>query len=134
MSLVETRRGQIFPVLDMAQIETAKRFASGQARRFAAGEVVFDVGERPAPAWLVLEGTIEVVRRDGLEREAAITAHGAGQITGELSQLAGRASLAAGRPGGRSRVHRPAVRCRPSARPGGPGRDQPGSRRAAGRG
>ena len=34
---------------------------------------VFDVGERYAPAWLVLEGSIEVVRRDGLNHEAAIT-------------------------------------------------------------
>ena len=65
MSVVETRRHQMFPVLDMGQIETAKRFASGEARSFAPGEVVFDVGERSAPAWLVLEGSIEVVGRDG---------------------------------------------------------------------
>ena len=45
MSVVETRRHQMFPVLDMGQIETAKRFASGEARSFAPGEVVFDVGE-----------------------------------------------------------------------------------------
>ena len=50
MSVVETRRHQMFPVLDMAQIETAKRFASGEARSFAPGAVVFDVGERSAPA------------------------------------------------------------------------------------
>jgi thioredoxin reductase (NADPH) len=66
MSVVETRRHQMFPVLDIAQIETAKRFASGPARSFARGEVVFDVGERSAPAWLVPEGSIEVVGRDGL--------------------------------------------------------------------
>ncbi len=101
MSLIETRRHQMFPVLDVAQIETAKRFASGGARPFARGEVVFDVGERAAPAWLVLEGTIEVVRRDGLNHEAAIVTLGAGQFSGEISQLAGRASLAAGRVGPR---------------------------------
>ncbi len=99
MSLIETRRDQIFPVLDLAQIETAKRFASGQLQYFAPGEIVYEVGERSAPAWLVLGGTIEVVRRDGLNHEAAITTHGPGQITGELSQLAGRSSLAAGRAG-----------------------------------
>ena len=99
MSVVETRRHQMFPVLDMAQIETAKRFASGEARSFAPGEVVFDVGERSAPAWLVLEGSIEVVGRDGLDHEVAITSHGAGQISGELSQLTGRAALATGRAG-----------------------------------
>ena len=99
MSLIETRRHQIFPVLDLAQIETAKRFASGARRSFAPGEVVYEVGERAGPAWLVLEGTIEVVRRDGLNHEAPITTHAVGQISGELSQLAGRTSLAAGRAG-----------------------------------
>ena len=70
MSLIETRHHQMFPVFDRAQIETAKRFASGPARNFAPGEVVFEVGERNAPAWLVLKGSIDVVRRDGLNRES----------------------------------------------------------------
>jgi thioredoxin reductase (NADPH) len=99
MTMVETRRHQMFPVLDVAQIETAKRFASGEAQSFAPGEVVFGVGERSAPAWLVLEGSIEVVGRDGLDHEVAITTHRAGQISGELSQLTGRAALASGRAG-----------------------------------
>ena len=56
MSLAETRRHQMFPVLDVAQIETAKRFASGPARDFAPGETVFAVGERNVPSWLVHRG------------------------------------------------------------------------------
>jgi thioredoxin reductase (NADPH) len=99
MSIIETRREQIFPTLNSAQIETAKRFASGPARSFAPGEVVFDVGERDAPAWLVLEGSIDVVRRDGLQHETPITTHGVWQISGEVSQLAGRDTLACGRAG-----------------------------------
>jgi thioredoxin reductase (NADPH) len=99
MSLVETRRHQMFPVLEVAQMETAKRFASGDERSFAPGEAVYDVGERSVPAWLVLEGAIEVVRRDGLNHEATIITLGVGQFTGEVSQLAGRAALAAGRAG-----------------------------------
>jgi thioredoxin reductase (NADPH) len=99
MSLIETRGHQLFPVLHAGQIETAKRFASGPVRKFAPGEIVFDVGERHAPAWLVLKGSIDVVRRDGLNREAAITSHGVGQFSGEVSQLAGRESLASGRAG-----------------------------------
>ena len=82
MSFGSTRADQMFPVLDLAQIEIAKRFASGDARHFTPGEVVYDVGERFAPAWLVLEGEIDVVRRDGLDHEAAITTHRAGQLTG----------------------------------------------------
>src|SRR4029078_4331307 len=97
MSTISTRGHQMFPVLDAGQIETAKRFASGPARQFAPGELVFDVGETNAPAWLVLEVTSEVIRRDGLHRESSITAHHPGQISGELSQLSGRPSLVSGR-------------------------------------
>jgi thioredoxin reductase (NADPH) len=58
MTLIETRGHQLFPVLDAGQIDTVKRFASGPAREFAPGEVVFDVGERDAPVWLVLKGSM----------------------------------------------------------------------------
>ena len=99
MSIIETRGHQMFPVLDPGQIETAKRFASGPPRDFAPGETVFDVGERHAPAWLVLKGSIDAIGRDGHGRETLITTHHAGQFSGELSQLAGRQSLAIGRAG-----------------------------------
>jgi thioredoxin reductase (NADPH) len=99
MSLMETRRHQMFPVLDPLQIETAKRFASGKAQHFAPGAVLYEVGEQHAPSWLVLEGSIDVTQRDGLDRQAPITTHRVGQISGEIAQLAGRPSLAAGRAG-----------------------------------
>jgi thioredoxin reductase (NADPH) len=99
MSVIKTRGHQLFPVLDAGQIDTARRFASGPARNFVPGEIVFDVGERHAPAWLVLKGSIDVVRRDGLNHEAAITSLGPGQFSGEVSQLAGAATLASARAG-----------------------------------
>ena len=99
MSVIETRAYQRFPVLDPDQLETAKRFASGPAQDFAPGAIVFDVGERNSPIWLLLKGSIEVIRRDGLQREATITTLGVGQFTGEVSQLAGQGTLALGRTG-----------------------------------
>src|SRR5271169_617712 len=96
MALIDARRAQMFPVLTPAQIETAKRFASAEARRFAPGEPIFDIGELRAPAWLVLDGSIEVSGRDGRGREMPIAVEVAGQFSGEVSQLAGRPSLAAG--------------------------------------
>src|SRR5258708_16655707 len=96
MSLVETRRAQMFPELTQAQIDAARRFASGGPRRFAPGEMAFAPGDRNAPAWLVLDGSIETVRRDGLGHESAITTLGAGQFTGEAGLLGGRAAIAAG--------------------------------------
>lgn len=99
MSVIETRAHQLFPELDAGQLETAKRFASGPARDFAPGEIVFDVGERNIPIWLLLKGSIEVIRRDGLQRESTITTLGVGQFTGEVSQLAGQETLAFARGG-----------------------------------
>ncbi|MEO8673400.1 MAG: FAD-dependent oxidoreductase, partial [Tahibacter sp.] len=93
------RHHQMFPVLNAAQMGTARRFASGPECAFAPGETVYAIGEEGAPAWLVLQGTIAVVRRDGLSHEAPVTIHGAGQFSGEVNQLAGRPSIAAGRAG-----------------------------------
>jgi thioredoxin reductase (NADPH) len=90
------REEQMFPTLTAAQIAAARRFASGEPQRFEPSTEMFGVGVRNAPAWLVLEGSIDVVRRDGLGHESAIVTHHAGQVSGEISQLGGRASLAAG--------------------------------------
>ena len=94
MSVIKTRGYQLFPVLDGTQIDTAKHFASGPERKFASDEIVYDVGERDVPTWLVLKGSVAVVRRDGLNHETAITSLGPGQFSGEVSQLAGAATLA----------------------------------------
>jgi thioredoxin reductase (NADPH) len=96
MSIIETRHHQMFPTLDAGQVETAKRFASGPIRHFEPGEIVFDIGQRNAPAWLVLKGAIDVTRRNALGTETPITTHHAGQFSGEVSQLAGREALARG--------------------------------------
>ncbi|MGZ6015742.1 MAG: hypothetical protein ACXWKM_08345, partial [Phenylobacterium sp.] len=72
MSLIETRRDQMFPVLDAGQIETARRFASAEARVFAPGEQLYEVGERGVPSWLLLEGAIELTRHDGLDHREAL--------------------------------------------------------------
>jgi thioredoxin reductase (NADPH) len=94
MSLADTRFEQMFPVLDALQLATAKRFASAAPRNFAPGERVYDVGVRHAPAWLVLDGDLEIVRRDGLHRQSSVVSLAAGQFSGEVSQLAGQGTLA----------------------------------------
>ncbi|HEY3950366.1 NAD(P)/FAD-dependent oxidoreductase [Phenylobacterium sp.] len=99
MGLIESRHAQMFPVLDAGQIETARRFASGPPRTFAPGERIYDVGEQNVPAWLLLDGAIVATRHDGLGHEEPITVDHVGQFTGEVSQLAGRGTLAASRAG-----------------------------------
>jgi thioredoxin reductase (NADPH) len=99
MSIADDRDYQRFPVLDHIQIDAARRFASGPERHFAPGETVYAIGASDVAAWLVLNGAMEVFRRDGLKGEVPIVTHHAGQFSGEVNQLAGRPSIAGGRAG-----------------------------------
>ncbi|OLP46705.1 FAD-dependent oxidoreductase [Rhizobium oryziradicis] len=96
---LSARQNQMFPVLNAQQLEIAKRFANGAPQHFLPGDFVYRLGDHQAPAWLVLEGEIDVFRHEGLSGEAPITTHGVGQLTGEINQLSGRPTLAGGRAG-----------------------------------
>jgi thioredoxin reductase (NADPH) len=97
--LLEDRIAQIVPTLTPAQIQFALRLASGPARHFAPDEKLLDVGDRNTIVWLVVEGSIIASRRDGLGRERIFATGGPGQFSGEVSDLAGHASLAMVRAG-----------------------------------
>ena len=99
MSVAATRREQLFPVLSAAQIEVARRFAAGPARRFDAGDILYSVGEAHAPVFVVIAGDVLVRRRQATGKEELIAILPAGGITGEVSQLAGRAAMAEARAG-----------------------------------
>jgi thioredoxin reductase (NADPH) len=99
MAIIDTRRNQMYPVLDAAQIATASRFASGSAQDFAPGEPIFAIDAQAGPSWLVLKGSIEVTRRDGLNGSVPVMTELPGQFSGEISQLSGRGSLAEGHAG-----------------------------------
>src|SRR4029077_14153363 len=92
--LLEDRLAQIVPTLNPAQVQFALRFASGSAKHFAPDEKLLDVGDRNMAVWLVIEGSIVASRRDGLGRERVVATGGPGQFSGEVSDLAGHASLA----------------------------------------
>lgn len=92
--LLEDRLAQIVPTLTPAQVQFALRFASGPKRAFAPDEKLLDVGDRNTIVWLVVEGSIVASRRDGLGREGLFATGGPGQFSGEVSDLAGHASLA----------------------------------------
>ncbi|MDB5576561.1 MAG: thioredoxin reductase [Bradyrhizobium sp.] len=101
MATIDTRAHQMFPALDQDQVLTARRFAGGVARSFAAGEMLYRAGDKDIPAWLVLEGAIEVSRHDGLGPDVPIATFEAGQFSGEVGQLSGQPALATARAGGR---------------------------------
>src|SRR3984957_6935502 len=93
--LLDDRKAQVFPTLTPVQVQFALHFASGPARRFAAGEKVFAVGDRHSGVWLIVEGGIIASRRDGLGRESIFAACGPGQFSGEVSELGAQASISA---------------------------------------
>src|SRR6266404_9215748 len=94
MPTIATRAHQALPVLDQVQIVTARGFAVGEERRFAPAEVIYRAGDKNVPAWLVLEGEIELSRHDGLGPDAPISTMAPGQFTGEVGQLSGGPALA----------------------------------------
>ncbi|MET3723596.1 FAD-dependent oxidoreductase [Sphingomonas trueperi] len=97
--LLDTRRHQMFPTLDIAQVDVARRFASGAERHFEPGEVLYAIGERNVPTWLVTGGSLEIWRRHGLGQETQAIVYGAGQFSGEVNQLSGEPSISSGRAG-----------------------------------
>jgi thioredoxin reductase (NADPH) len=90
-SIIESRRDQIFPVLETADIERARRF--GTLRSFRAGEVLATAGQVADGLTIILAGKVEVSRYDKLADHEPMAIHGAGQFMGELAQLAGRPAL-----------------------------------------
>src|SRR6478736_2714971 len=79
MSTSNSRIEQMFPTLAAHQMATARRFASADARKFEAGEIVYDFGEKANPIWIVLEGSLQVYRHDGPSSEVVIVVHKPGQ-------------------------------------------------------
>jgi len=90
-SVIETRRYQMFPQLEPAEIERVRRF--GETRTYAAGEMLAKLGEKALGFTVVLSGKVDVIRRDAAGLRSLIVTHGPGSFMGELAQLAGRPVL-----------------------------------------
>ena len=85
-SVFETRREQVFPVLDSVDIARIKRF--GETRSYRSGDVVVRAGQPTDGLMVVLKGHLRVMVHDRPDSPIAI--HGPGAIHGELAQLSGR--------------------------------------------
>jgi thioredoxin reductase (NADPH) len=84
------RAAQMFPRLSAAQIERIS--AVGKRREVRAGELLIDIGDQKTGFYVVLSGSVDVVRPLG-EREEPVTTHGPGEFTGEINMLSARRSL-----------------------------------------
>jgi thioredoxin reductase (NADPH) len=89
-SIIDTRRHQMFPVLEMAEIERLRRF--GTVRSYAAGEPLAKVGETGHGLTIILAGAVEISRHEE-SGPVPIVTYRAGAFMGELAQLSGRPSL-----------------------------------------
>ena len=90
-SVIDTRRDQMFPVLEPFEIERVRRF--GKVRLYDAGAALAKVGELGIGLILILSGQVEISRRDGLGHSTQIVTYGPGSFMGELAQLSGRPTL-----------------------------------------
>ena len=91
MSIIDTRRDQMFPVLDPVEIERVRRF--GQRRSYGAGEALAKVGEAGHGLAIVLAGQVDISQHDQSGFRRPIVTHEPGAFMGELAQLAGRPAL-----------------------------------------
>ena len=90
-SVIDTRRHQMFPTLERAEIERVRRF--GELRRYGAGEALAKVGQVGAGLSIVLAGKVEITQHDESGHRKLIVTHSVGEFMGELAQLAGRPVL-----------------------------------------
>src|SRR5207244_1511450 len=90
-SIIDTRRHQMFPVLEPAEIERVRRF--GKVRSYGVGEALAKVGEVGLGLTIILGGSVEITQHDQSGRRTAIVTHEPGAFMGELAQLAGRPAL-----------------------------------------
>jgi thioredoxin reductase (NADPH) len=93
-SVTETRRDQIFLALTPAEIERMRRF--GEYRHYDAGQALFKIGERGHGLFVILTGSIDLIRDDEKDGRKTFNSPGPGSMIGELAQLAGRPPLVDG--------------------------------------
>src|SRR6266850_534844 len=87
---IKARWEQAFPRLTPAQI--ARLESHGKKMRTRQGEVLAEPGERHRLMFVILSGSVEIVR-PGLAGEEPIVVHTPGHFSGEMSTLRGIASV-----------------------------------------
>jgi thioredoxin reductase (NADPH) len=90
-TILDTRRDQMYPKLEAAEIERLRRF--GEVRSFGAGEALATVGAVGHAFAIILAGHVDVTRHDQWDRRAPVVTHEPGSFMGELTTLAGRPAL-----------------------------------------
>jgi thioredoxin reductase (NADPH) len=88
MSTIDTRHEQMFPKLTPQEIDRLRRF--GEIRHYSAGEALFVTGDVAPGMYVLIKGSVRVIRRDPLGHTAPIVEQGPGEFVAEVGQLSGQ--------------------------------------------
>ncbi len=88
MPAIDTRDKQMFPKLAPQEIDRLRRF--GEIRHYAPGEALFVTGDVAPGMYVLIKGSVRVVRRDPLGHSAPVVEQGPGQFVAEVGQLSGQ--------------------------------------------
>jgi thioredoxin reductase (NADPH) len=92
---VASRHDQIHPVLEASEIDRLRRF--GVVAHWEDGELMFEAGKAGPGMFVLLSGSANITRRNGLEQKAVVVEYGTGEFIAEVGQLSGRPALVDGR-------------------------------------
>jgi thioredoxin reductase (NADPH) len=85
---------QIFPTLTPSQIDRIRPY--GRVRDVSVGEILFEPDQIGVPFFVLLSGSMEIVQ-PSIDGERAVTTHGPGAFTGEMTMISGQPILVLGR-------------------------------------
>jgi thioredoxin reductase (NADPH) len=91
ISNIDSRRERMFPKLTSHEIDRLRRF--GKVRRYAAADALFVAGEIAPGMFVLIKGSVRVIRRDPLGHSAPIVEQGPGEFVAEVGQLSGQPAL-----------------------------------------
>src|SRR4030095_3930121 len=89
--LIETRRDQMFPVLEASEIERLHRFCG--PRSYPATEATPTAGAANPGLNVILSGSADIIQHGPDDEGETIITLGPGGFTGELAHLSGRPGL-----------------------------------------
>src|SRR5215475_6281611 len=89
--LIDTRRDQMFPVLEASEIERLRRF--GEPRSYRATEAIATAGAANPGLNVILSGSADIIQHGPDDEGEVINTLGPGGFTGELAHLSGRPGL-----------------------------------------
>ena len=93
---------EAFPRLDDAEIAQLESIA--RTSRFADGEALWEVGERNASFYVILDGAVDIRQRRHDGTATVIVRHGRGGFTGDVDLLSDHAAVVEGRAAGDTTV------------------------------